>query len=79
MVRFAIELAQAETEFATLIQKVGSGAEVLITQDGKPVARLIPADPAAPAHPDRDAGSARGLFTVPDDFDAPVEDLDEYT
>ncbi len=28
--------------------------------------------------PDRIPGSAKGLFTVPDDFDDPIEDFREY-
>lgn len=77
MVTFSVELAQVEAQLVKLIQQVGAGAEVLITRDGKPVARLVPAtDEAAAA--DRVPGSARGLFTVPDDFDDPVEDFREY-
>jgi prevent-host-death family protein len=75
VVKFAIELAQAEADLANLIKQVGSGAEVLITRNGEPVARLISAVGMAP---DRVPGSAKGLFTVPDDFDAPIEDFHEY-
>jgi prevent-host-death family protein len=71
----SIELAQAETQLPELIQEVGSGAEIVITRDGQPVARLVP--PARVA--DRVPGSARGLFIVPDDFDAPLEEFREYT
>lgn len=75
MVRLAIEFAQAEADLAKLIEQVESGIEVLITRNGEPVARLIPALETAP---DRVPGSARGLFTVPEDFDAPLEDFREY-
>lgn len=76
MVKLAVELAEAETSLAELVQKLGSGTEILITRDGLPVARLVPAGEATP---DRVPGSAKGLFTVPDDFDAPLEDFREYT
>lgn len=76
MATHAVELAQAEGRLASLIQEVGTGAEVVITRDGKPVARLVPA--TAEAGLDRVPGSAKGLFAVPDDFDAPIEDLREY-
>lgn len=76
MGQFVIELAQAETQLAKLIQEVGDGTEVVITDNGQPVARLVPAVEAAP---DRVPGSAKGLFIVPDDFDAPLEDFREYT
>ena len=42
---------------------------------GLPVARLLP---ASEAEPNRVPGSAKGLFTVPDDFDAPLEEFREY-
>lgn len=76
MVKLAVELSEAETSLAELVQKLGSGTEILITRDGLPVARLVP---AGEAEPDRVPGSAKGLFTVPDDFDAPLEDFREYT
>lgn len=76
MVKLAVELAEAETSLAELVQKLGSGTEILITRDGLPVARLVS---ASEAEPDRVPGSAKGLFTVPDDFDAPLEDFREYT
>jgi prevent-host-death family protein len=75
VVKLAIDLAEAETHLAELIQKLGSGSEILITRDGQPVARLLPASETAP---DRVPGSAKGLFTVPDDFDAPLEEFREY-
>jgi prevent-host-death family protein len=65
-----IELARAEAELAKLVQQVGGGAEVLITRDGRPAARLVP---AAETPPDRVPGSAKGLFTVPEDFSAPLD------
>ena len=75
MVKLAIDLAEAEAHLAELIQKLGSGSEILITRDGHPVARLLPASEIAP---DRVPGSAKGLFTVPDDFDAPLDEFREY-
>jgi prevent-host-death family protein len=71
-----VELAEAETSLAELVQRLGCGTEILITHDGQPVARLIPA--ASTAEPDRVPGSARGLFTVRDDLDAPLQDFTEY-
>jgi prevent-host-death family protein len=75
-VRFAVEVAQVVAQLETLIQKVDAGTEVVITRDGHPVARLVPV--AADAE-ERVPGSAKGLFTVPDDFDAPLEDFSAYT
>ena len=75
MMQLTVELAQAETQLAKLIQEAQSGAEIVITCKGQPVARLIP---AVETVPDRVPGSAKGLFVVPDDFDAPLEDFREY-
>jgi prevent-host-death family protein len=75
MVRLAVELPQAQADLAKLIEQVESGIEVLITRNGRPVARLTP---ATERMPDRVPGSAKGVFTVPDDFDAPLEDFREY-
>jgi len=70
-----VELAQAEVQLAQLIAQVKNGIEILITSGGLPVARLLPAT-EAPSN--RVPGSAKGLFTVPDDFDAPIEDFREH-
>ncbi len=75
MVRLAVEFAQAEADLAKLIEQVESGIDVLITRNGQPVARLTRASGTAP---DRVLGTAKGLFTVPEDFDAPLEDFREY-
>ncbi|HEX8245954.1 MAG TPA: type II toxin-antitoxin system prevent-host-death family antitoxin [Longimicrobium sp.] len=71
-----IELAEAESHLEELVDEVRTGAEVVITRDGHPVARLVSANEEAGA--DRVPGSAKGLFTVPDDFDAPLEDFQDY-
>ena len=50
------------------------GVEVVITEQDTPVARFVPAtEPRRPRRP----GSAEGLITLADDFDAPLEDFSE--
>jgi prevent-host-death family protein len=75
-VTVAVELAQAGEQLDRLIDEVDAGAEVVITRDGQPVARLVAATPGSAG--ERVPGSAKGLFTVPDDFDAPLEDFRDY-
>lgn len=75
MQNVTIELDQAKGQLAKLIQDVARGSEVVITRDGQEVARLVPPTNASP---DRVPGSAKGLFVVPDDFDAPLEDFRDY-
>jgi prevent-host-death family protein len=64
-----VNVHAAKTHFSQLLERVAQGEEVVIAKAGKPVARLVPMEPAAePRHP----GSARGLGRVADDFDAPM-------
>jgi prevent-host-death family protein len=64
-----INVHAAKTNFSQLLERVAQGEEVVIAKAGKPVARLVPMEPAAePRRP----GSARGLGRVADDFDAPM-------
>ena len=57
-------------------QRVAMGEEVIIAKAGTPVAKLVPVK-ARPKK--RVLGSAKGEFTVPDDFNDPlpkeIEDL----
>ena len=59
---------EAKTTLSALLRRVAAGEEITITSSGRPVARLVPARPMA----DREFGRDRGLFEVPEDFDAPL-------
>lgn len=71
-----VELSLAESQLERLVDEAGAGEEVVITRDGKPVARLVA--PAPSAGRARVPGSAKELFVVPDDFDEPLEDFRDY-
>jgi len=60
---------EAKTHLSDLLRRVASGEEITISRGGRPVARLVPV-----ARSGRQIGRDRGLFTVPDDFDAPLPD-----
>ncbi|HEX2076383.1 MAG TPA: type II toxin-antitoxin system prevent-host-death family antitoxin [Longimicrobium sp.] len=78
MARKEIDVAQGQ--LADALAAVEQGEEVVLVRDGEPVARLMPMEEhalPAPLGP-RKAGSARGQFTVPDDFDEPLEDFRDY-
>jgi antitoxin (DNA-binding transcriptional repressor) of toxin-antitoxin stability system len=60
------------TQLSDLVQAAENGDEVVLTRQGEPVARLVP------LRRKRKAGSARGLFTVPNDFDEPLDDFRDY-
>ena len=64
-----VNVFQAKTEFSKLLAKLESAEEdeIVIARNGKPVARLLRWE-------ERDVskrlGSAKGLFRMPEDFDA---------
>lgn len=69
----------AQTQLGDALDAVQNGEEVVLTKEGLPVARLVPVEaPVGALLGPRKAGSARGLFTVPDDFDEPLEDFRDY-
>jgi prevent-host-death family protein len=71
----AVNVHEAKTRFSKLLKRVQLGEEIVIAKAGKPVARLVPFAPAALV---RKPGSARGMITISDDFDAPLpEDLQQ--
>ncbi len=74
-----VRLEDAVNSLSALIQKVMNGEEVFITQNQKPIAKLVSVSDA-PAKPKKliKAGSAKGLIKIADDFDEPLEDFREY-
>ena len=54
------------------LQRVEAGETVVIIKAGQPVAELKPI--AVPVPSQRPFGLCAGMFTVPDDFDAPLPD-----
>lgn len=78
MVRKEIDAVQVQ--LADALDAVEHGEEVVLIREGRPVARLVPMEAYAlqALRGPRKAGSAHGLFTVPDDFDAPLEDFRDY-
>ena len=70
-----VSIEEATRQLPGLLAEVSQGIEVVIMQDNQPVAKLIAAQlPKA----QRLFGSARGLVSVPADFDAPLADFAEY-
>ena len=67
-------LRDAKSRFSELVKLAADGEEILITRNGRPVARLV----RAVAEPRRHFGTMKGVASVADDFDAPlsVDDLD---
>ena len=66
-----VNIHEAKTHFSKLIAQVEAGKEIVIARDGTPVARLVG---VRPRQGKRIAGRDRGLFSVPEDFDAALPD-----
>ena len=72
-----IRIDQAETHLSELIARANAGEEIVIVQNGSPVARLVPI-PAA--KPKRRFGAMKGKVAVgPEFFDPlPEDELDAW-
>ncbi len=67
-----VTVHEAKTHLSKLLRRVALGEEILICRGGEPIARLV----AATQGKKRRLGIDRGVFDVPDDFDAPLpEDI----
>jgi prevent-host-death family protein len=65
-----VSIHEAKPQLSQLLRRVAAGEEVVIARAGKPVAKLVPIFDAGA----RVLGCDAGRFTVPDDFDAPLDD-----
>ena len=69
-----VDIHQAKTHFSKLLERVLNGEDVIITNDGKPVAVLSPvAAPLARRVPGNDAGK---VIMTPA-FDQPLSEFDD--
>ncbi len=70
-----ITVNEASQHLPDLIEAALNGEEIIIIKDNQPVVKLIPVSPVK-RRPK--FGSAKGLVTISDDFDEPLEDFKEY-
>ncbi len=70
-----VSVSEAKDRFSDMLDRVAMGEEVVITDAGEPVAKLVPI--RAPAKKRRKLGTAKGEFTVPDDFNDPLPEIEE--
>jgi len=66
-------IADAKARLPQLVRETLSGAEVIIAKDNKPLVKLVPL-----AGGRWKPGSAKGQIWMSPDFDAPLEDFEEY-
>ncbi len=69
-----VGLEEASTHLKDLINAALRGEDVVIVKDERTMVKLVPMTP----RPGRQAGSAKGMIHMADDFDAPLEDFEEY-
>jgi len=69
-----IDINEARTRLPELIRDAAGGVEVVITQSDGTAVRLVPVGRLGRPR----FGSARGMFTIADDFDAPLDDFAAY-
>jgi antitoxin (DNA-binding transcriptional repressor) of toxin-antitoxin stability system len=74
MERYSLD--EARLYLDQLITQAREGKTVLIVDENEGAVQLVPVS-SPPLRPRR-AGSARGLIKMADDFDAPLEDFDDY-
>lgn len=74
-----ITIEEAEGKLKELIHRLAPGDELVITENERPVARLVGEAPAPPKPPRAAPGFLKGMITyIAPDFDAPMEDMKEY-
>jgi prevent-host-death family protein len=66
-----INIHAAKTHLSRLIERVEAGAEIVIARAGKPVARLVPVEPAPRR---KRLGLLKGQIRIAANFDAPLPD-----
>ncbi|MCI0489272.1 MAG: DUF2281 domain-containing protein [Blastocatellia bacterium] len=70
-----VSLEEAQTQLPDLIDAAVGGEEIVIAKDSQRLVKLVPVPMLKPRP---QFGSARGLITMSDDFDEPLEDFEEY-
>jgi prevent-host-death family protein len=73
-----VTIEDARKNLTELIHWLTPGAEVVITENNQPVARLVPAASQPEARKVPQLGTLRGTVLSMEHFDDPIEDFQEY-
>jgi prevent-host-death family protein len=65
-----VNIHEAKTHLSRLVEEVAAGAEIVISKNGVPRAKLVPLDSSRKLK----FGVMKGKLRYPDDFDAPLPD-----
>ncbi len=72
-----ITVEEAQAQLKELIHRLAPGEEIVITENQRPVAKLVAERPKPKQRPG--PGLCKGMITcIAPDFDAPLEDMREY-
>lgn len=66
-----VNVYAAKTNLSKLLDRAAQGEEIVITRNGRPVAKLVAAGPVRGA---RKLGVLKGHIRIAKDFDAPLPD-----
>jgi len=70
-----IDITHAQTQLPQLMQIALQGEEIIITRNNQPILKLSQISSTSKR---RQRGSAKGQIKIVPDFDAPLEDFQEY-
>ncbi|AFZ06348.1 hypothetical protein Osc7112_1864 [Oscillatoria nigro-viridis PCC 7112] len=73
---YQLDIIERKEKLVELIAAAMRDEEMAITQDNQPVVKLVGIPKQA--KPNRQAGSAKGMVWMSDDFDEPLEEFKEY-
>ncbi|MEG4231272.1 type II toxin-antitoxin system prevent-host-death family antitoxin [Microcoleus sp. Pol11C3] len=73
---YLLDIVEAKEKLLELIEAAMIGEEVAISKDNQPLVKLVGI--TKQAKPNRQAGSAKGMVWMSDDFDEPLEEFKEY-
>ncbi len=65
-----VNIHEAKTHLSRLVEEVAAGAEIVISKNGVPRAKLVPLDASRKLR----FGVMKGKLRYPEDFDAPLPD-----
>jgi prevent-host-death family protein len=71
--RITVGMHEAKTHFSRLVRQANNGDDIVVENNGAPVARIVP---YVEAPQRRKGGFAKGKIWIADDFDAPLPELE---
>lgn len=74
-----ITVEEAQAKLREIIRQLSPGDELVITDNQRPVAKLVSEQPNQQCQKRPAPGLGKGMITfIAPDFDAPLEDMKEY-